>query len=251
MDPKTRFSDRVENYITYRPSYPSEAIKFIVSEFHINSNSIIADIGSGTGILTRLLAKYPSILYAVEPNDEMRHAAEVLLQDEKSVISINGSSESTNLGNNSIDVITAAQAFHWFDIHKTKTEFKRILTENGKVVLLWNRRQTNTEFLVGYDSLLKKYAAEYNEINHRNISIDTLRPFFSDGTVGKKTFHNVQTFDLDGVMGRLLSASYAPLPGDNNYQTITTQLNKLFAIHNINGFVDFNYETELYWGSME
>jgi len=142
-----------------------------------------------------------------------------------------------------------AQAFHWFDINKTKIEFKRILKTNGKVLLVWNNRLANTDFLIEYEAILKKYANDYNEVNHRNITMETLESFFSNG-ISKKTFHNVQKFDFESLMGRLLSSSYAPMPGEINYLIIKSKLEELFNIHNKKGFVDFNYETALYWGSM-
>jgi ubiquinone/menaquinone biosynthesis C-methylase UbiE len=250
MNSKVRFSNRVDNYVKYRPTYPTEAIDFILKEFNINSETIIADIGSGTGIFTQLLTNYPAMIYAVEPNNEMRNAAEIILNNEKSFTSINGSSESTNLDSNSIDLVTVAQAFHWFDIPKTKIEFKRILKQDGKVLLIWNNRLTNTDFLNEYDSILKQHANDYNEVNHRNVSTDTLKSFFANEIVKIKTFQNVQKFDFEGLMGRLLSSSYSPMPGENNYLIIKTKLEELFKIHNINGFIDFNYETGLYWGSI-
>lgn len=242
MNSKTRFSNRVEHYIKYRPTYPVEAISFILSQFNIHHDTVIADIGSGTGILTQLLANYTSTIFAVEPNNEMRNAAELLLNDNKSFKSINGSSESTTLNDNSIDLITVAQAFHWFDLDKTKIEFKRILKPNGIVMLIWNNRLINTEFLIKYDFVLKKYANDYNEVNHQNITIDTLKTFFANGMVNQKSFPNTQRLDLNGLKGRLLSSSYAPIPGDYNYPIITSELEKLFGTYNRDGLERFTNE---------
>ena len=250
MNSKTRFSNRVENYKKYRPSYPPQAIDFIVKRFNIDHNTIIADIGSGTGIFTQLLANYTSLIFAVEPNNEMRVAAESILKHMKSFRSINGSSESTNLQNNSIDLITVAQAFHWFDIEKSKIEFKRILKPGGFVALVWNNRLSDTKFLMGYDEILKKYANDYNEVNHRHVTVDVLKSFFLHETVQKKSFQNCQKFNFESLMGRLLSSSYAPMPGEKNYLMIRLKLEELFKAYNKDGLIDFNYETEVYWGQL-
>ncbi len=248
-DTHNRFSKRVESYIKYRPSYPKDAVDFIVKEFGVTKKSVIADIGSGTGIFTKLLADYPETIYAVEPNLEMRLACESSLCDSQAFISIDGSAESTKLESNSVNLITVAQAFHWFDLEKAKREFIRILKSEGKVLLIWNRRKSDTDFLVEYDSILKKYANDYNEVNHKNIDDIVLKDFFNNG-FQKKKFTNSQNFDYQSLLGRLLSSSYSPLPGDEKYQIIEFKLEELFNEHNRDGLVDFNYETEIIWGQL-
>ena len=250
MDPKIRFSNRVDNYIKYRPSYPKEAVEFIISEFNITKESCIADIGSGTGIFTRLLSDYPGIIYAVEPNPEMRLAGESFLNGCSSFVSVDGSAESTELENNSVDLITVAQAFHWFDLEKAKREFIRILKYEGNVLLIWNRRKSDTDFLIDYDSILKRYANDYNEVNHKNIDDTVLKDFFNNG-FHKKKFANTQKFDYQSLLGRLFSSSYSPVPGDENYPVITSKLEELLMKYNKAGFVDFNYETEMIWGQLK
>jgi SAM-dependent methyltransferase len=250
MDPTKRFSNRVDDYIKYRPSYPPEAIRFIIDQFHVNRQSSIADIGSGTGILTRLLSEYPKAIYAVEPNTEMRSAAEFLFKDCGPCVSVNGSAESTGLQDHSINLVTAAQAFHWFDPVKTKIEFKRILKPDGNIVLIWNTRKTDTPFLIEYEKLLKTYAVDYTEVDHRRITDKILKSFFIEGAFDKKTFDNVQKFDYRGLKGRLNSSSYCPLPGETNYLILESKLEELFNAFNHDGFIDFNYDTELYWGKL-
>ncbi len=138
-DPKKRFSSRVENYIKYRPSYPIEIIDFLKEKNILTENTIIADIGSGTGILTRMFLDNNNQVYGVEPNKDMREAAEKLLQGFTNFTSLEGSAESTGIEENCVDLITAGQAFHWFDVEQAKREFKRILKPNGNIALIWNR----------------------------------------------------------------------------------------------------------------
>ncbi|MFS1512090.1 class I SAM-dependent methyltransferase [Chengkuizengella sp. SCS-71B] len=251
MDNKKRFSNRVENYVKYRPSYPKKTIDFLYNELGFKQNSIIADVGSGTGIFSNLLLDRESNVLSVEPNQEMREAAENLLVSYENYISINGSAENTTLPDKSVDFIVSAQAFHWFDLQKTKQEFERILKPNGKVFLIWNNRLTEeSEFSVAYERILKKYANDYNEVNHQNIGHRELNSFFNNE--GYKTFTcpNYQVFNFEQLKGRLLSSSYSPVPGEDNYEIIMVQLRDVFNLYNQNGQVTFHYNTEVYYGGV-
>ncbi len=250
MDPKQRFSGRVENYIRYRPSYPAKAVDFIIQKFGITGASVIADIGSGTGIFTELLLNHAGKIYAVEPNPDMRKAAESLLCGYPAFVSVNGSSEATTLDSGSIDLITSAQSFHWFDREKSKIEFKRILKPEGKVLLLWNTRKTNTPILVEYEKLLKDHANDYKEIHHKNINDAAFKKFFHRGEFQKVVFEYSQSFEYQGLLGRVLSSSYCPLPGEEGYPLITTRLEEIFRKFNTDGHIEFNYDTEIYWGTV-
>jgi ubiquinone/menaquinone biosynthesis C-methylase UbiE len=130
-DSTKRFSNRVENYVKYRPHYPQEIINFLSEEIGLNSEKTIADIGSGTGISAELFLENGNKVYGIEPNKEMREAAEIYLEKYKYFISVNGTAEDTLLENDSMDIVLAGQAFHWFDVEKAKKEFKRILKGRG------------------------------------------------------------------------------------------------------------------------
>jgi ubiquinone/menaquinone biosynthesis C-methylase UbiE len=246
MDSKRRFSNRVENYIKYRPGYPQEAIEFIFQHTGFNNDSVISDIGSGTGILTKYFNNRVNKIFAVEPNDEMRTAAEGLLKSQKNFISVNASAEQTTLDDDSVDGIAIAQAFHWFDRNKVRKEFKRILKRDGYVILIWNNHLTNTPFLAEYEELLIKYANDYNEVDHRNLAKDDFDSFYSN--YEKKVFAHKQVFDFEGLAGRIMSASYCPLPGEDNYLILFKSLKEAFDRYSINDRVDFNYETDVYVG---
>ncbi|HAX47395.1 MAG TPA: class I SAM-dependent methyltransferase [Ignavibacteria bacterium] len=247
----TRFTDRVENYIKYRPSYPAEVIEYLKSEGILRSDSVIADIGSGTGISAELFLKNGNAVYGVEPNDAMREAAEKLLSAYSNFESINATAEETSLADNSFDLITCAQAFHWFDIPKVKIEFKRILKPTGSVCLIWNERILDgNSFLVAYEKLLLKYGTDYKNVRHENIDEKKLNEFFEGGYTNK-TFPNKQVFDLAGVTGRLLSSSYTPQYDSPLYEPMLAELNEIFEKNQVNGKIEFLYDTNIYINSKQ
>jgi len=248
-NPAERFSDRVENYIRYRPSYPKELISVLMREQLISEDSVVADVGSGTGIFTKLLLRAGCTVYAVEPNDEMREAAEKILGWYPNFVSINGQAEATTLKSRSVDLITVAQAFHWFNIEETKREFKRILRSTGSFVLVWNTRQTErTSFMSEYDRLLTKYCPEYEGVAHRNVSQASVMSFYGIEEVTRFVCNNFQIFNLEGLKGRLLSSSYAPKEHQEGFQPLMVSLEGLFEKHQENGQVQFLYETEMFYG---
>lgn len=251
MNSKQRFSERVHNYVKYRPGYPKEAIDCLYEIVGFRSDSRIADIGAGTGIFTRLLLERGSHVTAVEPNQAMREAAEQALQGEPGFRAVSGSAETTGLPDGSVDFIVCAQSFHWFDLEAAKSEFRRILKPDGKVVLVWNSRlRTGTPFLIEYEQLLHSYGTDYAKVNHQNISQDTLMGFFQEGSLQEARFSNRQIFDFDGLSGRLLSSSYSPQAGHPNYIPMMSGLRKLFDRSEQDGKVFFDYETEVFWGKV-
>lgn len=243
-----RFSDRVENYVKYRPGYPQQAIHFILNN-GIGNNSVVCDVGSGTGIFSRLLVEHVHELIAVEPNDEMREYAEKDLGGFSNFKSVSATAENTTLENQSVDAIVAAQAFHWFNHEKCKTEFNRILKPGGIVVLIWNNRFSNTEFLKEYDNLLIEFGTDYSKVNHQNLTENDFHKFFN-GHFEKQTFPNHQDFDLQGFLGRVFSSSYTPQKDHSNYNLFHTKLETLHKKYNNNGIVQFNYQTEVYIGKL-
>jgi SAM-dependent methyltransferase len=250
-DPTQRFSSRVENYIKYRPGYPNEIIETLRSECGLTADSIIADIGSGTGILTKIFLQNGNAVYGIEPNREMREAAERLLKDYSRFHSIAAQAEETALDNASIDFITAGQAFHWFDREKTRAEFARILKPQGWVVLIWNDRATTTTlFLIAFEKLLKDYSTDYEQVDHRRIDDDVIRDFFGSDQFRLKQIKNSQVFDYEGLKGRLLSSSYAPEEGHPNYEPMLAELERIFLAHQTEGRIVFEYVTQMYYGQL-
>jgi SAM-dependent methyltransferase len=250
-DVTQRFSSRVDNYIKYRPGYPNEIIETLRSECGLNSDSIIADIGSGTGILAEMFLKNGNEVYGVEPNREMREAGERLLKGRPGFHSVAARAEETALDDHSVDFITAGQSFHWFDREKCRVEFVRILKPRGRIALIWNERAANTTpFLVAYEQLLKEYSTDYERIDHRRINEDVIRDFFGPGRFSLKRFKNAQVFDYEGVKGRLLSSSYAPEAGHPNYEPMLAELERIFQAYQDEGKVVFEYVTQMYYGQL-
>jgi SAM-dependent methyltransferase len=247
----TRFSDRVQYYIKYRPKYPKEILDFFKKELKLSIRHNIADIGSGTGFLSRLFLQNGNVVYGVEPNKEMREAAEKLLRQYPNFKSINGSAEFTDLESGSVDFITAAQAFHWFDIKLTRSEFKRILKSKGWVVLIWNERTETSPFLEAYEKLLCTFAIDYTKVDHRNVDNRMLTRFFGSDNHQLKLFKNEQQFDFEGLKGRLLSSSYAPTEEHPSHKPMIAKLQEIFTSFQQNGRVKFEYNTKVHYGKFE
>jgi len=250
-NPTLRFSSRVENYVKYRPGYPADIIATLTKECGLTAESVIADIGSGTGISSEVFLKNGNRVFGVEPNREMREAGEQLLGKYPDFTSVNGTAEETTLADCSIDFVTAGQAFHWFDRDRARKEFTRILKPNGCVVLIWNERLTDTSpFLRVYEELLQRHGTDYASVDHRNVDTDAITKFFAPQPVTQREFNNRQIFDYDGLKGRLLSSSYTPEPSHSNYQPMLDALRALFDKYQISSEVSFDYATRLYFGRL-
>jgi len=248
--PTERFSGRVKNYVRYRPGYPAGVLDLLKIECGLSADWVVADIGSGTGKLTELVLKSGCYVFGVEPNREMREAGERLLKESPRFTSVAASAETTTLQSDSIDLIVAGQAFHWFDRKRSRKEFLRILKANGRAVLIWNDRRTDTTpFLTAYEGLLREFATDYEQVNHRNIDSVMLSKFFGAEPKVKK-FPYAQQFDFEGLKGRLLSSSYAPGQGQPKHEAMVAQLRQIFDVHQQGGRVVFDYDTLVYWGQL-
>jgi SAM-dependent methyltransferase len=247
--PTERFSDRAETYAKYRPGYPDEMLRFL--ENLVAPPATVADIGSGTGILTRQLLKSGYAVWAVEPNEAMRTTAERTLSGYPACRSIDGTAEATTLEDRTVDLITCAQAFHWFDRVQARLEFSRILKSEGWIALLWNERQEDAAPVNrAYDNLLKAMASDYQNVSHRRVAAEDIQAFFAPGEVQLRTFANYQTLDCDGFLGRLISSSYVPNLGQPGHQEIVEAAKKVFADHQTAGKITFEYETKVYCGRL-
>jgi ubiquinone/menaquinone biosynthesis C-methylase UbiE len=250
-DPTKRFSNRVDNYVKYRPGYPAEVISYIKNEFKLPANPVVADVGAGTGIFSKLLLGAGFTVYAVEPNGPMLIAAIEQLSGNKKFIPTIGTADATTLPDKSVDCIVCAQAFHWFNNDLTRDEFKRILKDGGQVALIWNNRLTDAgEFLKAYDQLLKNSSIDYNKVNHQNIGDIDFKAFFKGGQYQLKKFPNEQVFDEEGLTGRAFSSSYVPPEDTEDGKKFLELLKDVFNRYNVNGKVSFKYQTEVYSGSV-
>jgi ubiquinone/menaquinone biosynthesis C-methylase UbiE len=249
QDPKKRFTDRAVYYAKYRPRYPEAILDFMERELRLSKESAVADIGSGTGILSELFLRHGHIVLGVEPNDEMRRIAEDQLKAFPTFRSVKGSAEETTLPSGSVDFVTAAQSFHWFEQERTRKEFLRILKPQGWVILIWNTRRNSTPFMQAYERLVTEHATRpHFRVTHERVGPEGLKKFFGD--YGMKTFENTQTLDLEGLEGRLLSSSYVPLGDSPEYASMLADLHALFNSYQENGSVRMEYDTEVYYAQL-
>jgi SAM-dependent methyltransferase len=249
-DPAKRFSSRVADYVRYRPSYPPEVVEWLVAECGLTPQSVVADIGSGTGFFAALFLRFGCKVFGVEPNREMRQAGEGILAHEPRFKSVEGRAEATGLADRSVDFVTAGQAFHWFDRAAAKMEFQRILRPPGWVVLAWNERLVEGPFLEAYEAVLIRYSPDYQRVDHRQVDGAAMDSFFGPGHWKQAAFPNEQHFNLEGVLGRLHSSSYAPPPGSEAYRSTNAEVARAFAESQQEGQVTFRYLTRVYAGTL-
>ena len=250
-DPTQRFSNRVEDYIKYRPRYPRALVTLLEEECGLARESVMADVGSGTGILSELFLSAGIRVYGVEPNREMREAGEQLLAAYENFVSVDGRAEETTLADASADFVTAGQAFHWFDPGAARREFGRVLREGGWAVLVWNDRRTEgTPLLAEYERLLLEYGTDYREVSSKWAEGESIRALFGPSEIREASFYNEQVVDFDGLKGRLMSASYAPTPGHPNHEPMMRELAAVFERHQRDGRVVVEYDTKVFYGQL-
>ncbi len=246
MDPTLRFSDRVSDYAAYRPGYPEEILGFLGRECGLSSGSVIADVGSGTGKLTELFLSNGNTVYAVEPNGPMRAQAEKLLSGRPGFRSVDGRAEATTLRDASVDMVTAGQAFHWFEPEAAAAEFRRILRGNGFAALIWNDREpADSPFFSAYDAFLLVHSADYGETDRRNRMGPEVYERFFGGGFGSAEFKNVQIRDFDNVLGGYLSASYAFTRDHPRFPEARQSLKEIFDEYAVGGRLAFPYRTRV------
>ncbi len=250
-EPTGRFSDRVDDYVAYRPDYPRAVLDVLARECGLGPSSAVADVGSGTGKLTELLLERARTVYAVEPNAPMRAAAERLLAGRPGFASIDGRAEATGLPSGSVDLVTAAQAFHWFDPEPTRAEFRRILKPGGLVALAWNERvPEDSPYLAEYEQLLREYSVDYGRVDHRRVSSpDAVAAFFRSSALHEAEFPNPRELSLEALQGGYCSASYALTRDHPRYPEAMARLEELFQRHQRGGRVTHLLRCRLYWGA--
>lgn len=252
VDSKQRFSTRVADYIKHRPDYPRALLVFLRDGLGLKSSSVVADIGAGTGILTRLFLENGNHVFAVEPNDEMRRAAGQVLAKYDGFHSVKGSAEATMLESESVDAIVAGQSFHWFDVARAREELTRILKPDGWAVMIWNYLLTErTDFLREYDELLVEYGTDYLQIRKGWDDAASLTEFYGAGNHEVEKFDNRQVLNYEGLRGRLLSSWFAPQTGEAKHDAMMTSLSEIYARHAVDNQVEMIYETRMYYGRLK
>ncbi|QDR79342.1 class I SAM-dependent methyltransferase [Sporomusa termitida] len=251
MDSKKIFSDKVNYYVKYRPQYPNEFIEYLINGVGVSPASIVADVGAGTGIFTKLLAGKVKTIYAVEPNPDMRAACVEYCRGYKNFVAVDGSAEETSLPGHSVDFVTVAQAFHWFDAEKAKNEFQRILKPHGKVILVWNRDEEN-DFAQEYGALRRKLFPDswQDGSNGNGKNPAAYRTFFREGKYDAKIFKTGNTVSLEQFIGASLSTSYAPSEKDEKFPAFIDGLTALFAKYSQDGQIRFRNHAYSYVGEV-
>jgi SAM-dependent methyltransferase len=251
-DSTSRFSDRVADYVRYRPDYPPALLEWLREEHGVDASWIVADIGAGTGISSKMFLDAGHRVLGVEPNAPMRAAAERWLGAQTKFTAVDGTAEATTLADASVDLISVAQAFHWFDADKVKTEWSRILGPYGLAAIYWNSRSlAGSRFLEGYETLLRDYGIDYETVAERHQDDATMLRWFGDGLRGKANFPHMQWLDFDALRGRMLSSSYVPRPDHPNHAPMLAALRNLFDATAIDGRVRFDYDTRVFVGSLD
>ena len=251
-DSKKRFSNRAADYTRYRPGYPREVLDLLRAWCNLKPEHTIADIGSGTGLLSKLFLENGNRIFGVEPNPEMRAAGEEFLSSYERFTSVAGSAEATNLPSESVDFVAAAQAFHWFDPAPTRREFLRILKPKGRIIILWNERLLEeTAFLSDYEALLRRFGTDYARVNESYPRAEQMLAFFGANEFTSHSLPNAQEFDFQGLSGRLRSSSYAPAPDHSQFNPMMEELWRIFAAHQVQGVVRMEYRTRIYTGTLD
>lgn len=249
-DVKERFSNRVEDYVRYRPSYPPDVLEELERAIGLSTREVIADIGAGTGLSARLFLDHGNVVIGVEPNEPMRQAAARLLGSYDRFRAVDGSAEATGLPDESVNLVVAAQAFHWFDREAIRPEWKRILKPDGWVVLIWNERKLDsTPFLRAYEALLIEYGTDYTSVRHENVTEELIRSFMPRD-YARHVVRNDQKLDFAGLKGRLLSSSYAPAPGHPNHEPMIDSLAHIFEEFCPDGHAVIEYDTVIHCGRL-
>lgn len=249
-EPAERFSNRVDDYVRYRPGYPPEVVTLLRETTGLAPSWRIADIGSGTGISTAVFLDGGNEVFAVEPNREMRAAAEARHGSRAGFHSVDGSAEATGLAGGSVDLVVAAQAFHWFDRDAARHEMVRVLRPDGWVALIWNVRQVeSTGFLRDLETLLLDYSIDYARVRHENVTDDIVRAFLPRD-YAKRSVEHAQEFDLEGLRGRIASSSYVPAPGHPAHEPLFDELAQLFERCQKGGTVRVIYDAVVYSGRL-
>ena len=255
-DSKERFSSRVDAYRQFRPRYPAQVIDLLQQQCGLTRSSIIADIGAGTGMLSEIFLQHGNSVFAVEPNPAMRAACEELRSKYPSLTCIDGSAEATRLPDHCADFVTVGQALHWFNLERARTGFVRILQPGGWCAVIYNERRTGGDpFHDGYERILREFGSDYEAVRGKYPQQQKLEDFFdakngATPTMQHASFPNAQEFNLNGLLGRILSSSYIPQPSHPRYPAMFRAIKELFSRCQQDGHVRLEYDCALTYGRL-
>lgn len=244
-----RFSDRAAFYVRARPTYPTAIIAFLTTEFGLTSDKLVADVGSGAGLLTKLFLDHGNRVFGVEPNPEMRAEGEKFLAGYPGFVSVNGTAEATTLADASVDAVVAGQALHWFDPSAARREFGRICKPDGLCAVVMNKRDCKAgTFDAEYDAIVKEFTVDPHLAHHTRHSPETIAPLFTS-PIQTRYFDNPLSIDRQGLMDRLLSSSNMPIAGPAR-DAMLRRAGEAFDRFAENGRVLTEYTTRVYCGKL-
>jgi SAM-dependent methyltransferase len=251
-NPTERFSGRVESYRRYRPGYPPELVGWLRAEWGLCPDAAaVVDIAAGTGLLTEIFLDAGFGVTALEPNDEMRAACAALEANYPKLRCVAGKAEATGLPDASADLITVAQAMHWFDLERTRAEFARILKPGGACAVIYNNRRLGGDaFHDGYERLLREFGVDYINVKDQHVGRRRLAQFLAPAEMHCRTFPNAQSLTLEALEGRILSSSYIPQPGHPRFAEMHSAIRQLFDETVQNGTVAIQYDCVACWGRL-
>lgn len=246
-----RFTGRVESYRRFRPGYPPDIVHVLRRECGLDGESMVADVAAGTGLLAEIFLAAGLALTAVEPNAEMRAACLELERSYPKLRCVEGTAEATELPDDFASLITVGQAMHWFDLQRTRAEFVRVLQPGGWCAVVYNeRRMGGDAFHDGYERLLREFGIDYLKVQRQHMTEERLRGFFAPAEMRRALFANEQAFGIEGLMGRVLSSSYMPQPGQARYEEMEAAVERLFAENQSSGAVKMLYDCVVSYGQL-
>jgi ubiquinone/menaquinone biosynthesis C-methylase UbiE len=251
-NPAERFTGRVESYRRYRPRYPAEIVALLRRECGLSGDAALADVAAGTGLLAEIFLAAGFAVTAVEPNAEMRAACLELEQSHPRLQVIAGTAEATGLPDSSVDLITVAQAMHWFNLQQTRREFTRVMKPGGWCAVVYNNRHMGGDaFHDAYEEFSQEFGTDYSAVKEQHMGRKRMAQFFAPSAMQSVTFANAQALALEAFAGRILSSSYIPRPGHPRFEKMQKRMEKLFAEHQSAGVVTIQYDCVVCYGQLE
>lgn len=237
------FSDKVADYVASRPGYPAALFEFLRAEGHLSFGAVVADVGAGTGLLTQGLLAEGCNVIAIEPSTPMRAAADASFAGVPNYRSASGAAESMPVPTASVDLITAAQAFHWFEIEAARTEFLRVLRPLGTVALIWNDRVHADPVNAALNELFARHGGAKRTALIAHEDRSQVAPFFGATVPVERTWPHEHQLDEAGLASLAFSRSYMPDRGTAPGQVVYQQVDELFDRFATGGRIAVRYAT--------
>ena len=232
-----QFTGKASAYTKGRSDYPEALFDDLYHKYGFAPDSVIADIGSGTGKFCQPLLMRGSIVYAVEPNEDMLHAAPSFLRSASNYHPVKASAESTTLPDASIDHITCAAAFHWLDAKAFHAECRRILKPGGLVVMAWNVRDREAPLNRAHAEVFRRFCPKFTSLSHGFDACQADLSIFYGGKYERIAYEDSTVQDKKKFLARSLSSSYALKPKDAEYAGFVSALEELFDAWKQDGVV--------------